>query len=125
MQIMWDTIATHAAAAIFGFASSALLILIKRKRTKAVNGVRRLTTFFCKHIATLEASDQATKLQLAQELRQWMKYPNALGSEANAANLVGRIGAACSLPTVEMAEADLALNALDQRATERERTPAD
>ena len=93
---MWETIATHAVAAIFGFASSALLILIERRRTKAINGVRCLTTFFCKYIPSLEVSDKDNHQKLALEIREWMKYPNALGSEAHAANLVGQVGAICS-----------------------------
>jgi hypothetical protein len=50
-----------------------------------------------------------------------MEYPNALGSEAQAANLVGQACAYCNPSAEEKEEVDRALNALDQRATERER----
>ena len=112
-----NEVVTHAAAALFGFSSSAALILVKRRRTRAVNSVRVLSAYFLKHLDRLEHSES----ELKEEIQRWLQYPNALGSEAQAAKLVANVQIKCNPSKKDLNVADMALNALDQRATERER----
>jgi|LakMenEpi03Aug12_release.lakeMendotaPanAssembly.Ray.scaffolds.fasta_scaffold966987_1 hypothetical protein len=121
---MPNEIATHIAAGIIGFASNAGIIFFKRKRTRAINSIRVLTVFFLSNLDKLDL-DNETNLKLKNHINDWLQHPNALGSEAQAAKLVAMTQIACNLSETEIGDADRALNALDQRATERERSRDD
>ena len=119
---MLTEVVTHGAAAFLGFASSVALILIERRWTKAINATRALTAFFMRNLKKLGAPESSINQDdLKRQVQSWLERPNGLGSEAHAATLVAMVQIVCEPTQSEMAEADRALNALDQRATERER----
>ena len=56
---MLTDVVTHGAAALLGFASSAALSLIERRRTKAINATRALTVFFMRNLKKLGAPESS------------------------------------------------------------------
>ena len=121
--VMQSELFTHTLAALAGFLSSAGLLLLRRRRTGAINSTRVLAFFFLSNLKALDDSDEGPeKRQLKAQIERWLEYPNSLGSEANAAKLVAMVQLSCEPSGAEIREADRALNALDQRATERERS---
>ena len=104
-----------------GFFANVGLVLVLRRRTRAINAVRVISVFLIKHAKRVERSEDHREKELAAEIRLWLQYPNAQGSEAQAAKLVAEVQVACGTNRREIGEIDRALNALDQRATERER----
>lgn len=122
-------IVTHLAAAGLGSAASAIVILPKWRPMGAIEATRVLTVYFVRSLPAIKnmqdtgaVADLTAPDTLVADINAWMKYPNALGSEAQAARLVGMIQALTNPSKSEIAEIDRALQALNQRAAERERS---
>lgn len=118
---IWQIVVIPVLTVLLGFLARPIEIALLRKRTGAINSIRVLSEFLYKRRGQLIKEAAAT--EIVSEIDQWLQYPNALGSEAKIAKLVGHI---CSIVQVKPSEIrllDRALNALDQRATERDRFP--
>lgn len=118
---IWQIVIIPVLTVLLGFFARPIEIAFLRKRTGAINSIRVLSEFLYKRRGQLK---EAGETEVISEIDQWLQYPNALGSEAQIAKLVGHV---CSIVQVQSSEIrllDRALNALDQRATERDRVPA-
>lgn len=104
--------------AILGFLARPFEIGFQRKRTGAINAIRFLSYFLYKYREDLENKGYTS---LIKEIDECLKYPNALGSEAQLAKIIGHISSILEISPEEISNVDRALNSLDQRATERER----
>lgn len=115
---IWQIVVIPVLTVLLGFLARPFEIALLRKRTGAINSIRVLSEFLYKYRAQLKAGGA---LEIVAEIDETLEFPNSVGSEADLAKLIGRI---CALTTVSARDArlvDRALNALDQRATERER----
>lgn len=117
----WEIVFIPIITVLLNFLTQPLIIYVQRKRYEAINGLRVLAEFFREYEHELRASQHESMASVLKQIEEWREYPNALGSEANAAILVGEVCALCNVKESDLHLADRALNFLDQRATERDR----
>ena len=113
---IWQIIVVPLLTAILVVITRPIEIMTARRRTGSVNSIRVIAEFMIHALGKIE-KDQP----LHKEIEDWLKHPNALGSEASLGVLLAKICVTTSPAKKEIRRIDLALNALDQRATERER----
>lgn len=116
---IWQIIVIPILTVVLNFLAKPLEIFFIRKRMGAINSIRVLSEFFYKNQGKLTDENG---ISAVTEFEDWLKSPNALGSESRVAALVGRVCAILSVSENDIRMLDRALNALDQRATERERS---
>lgn len=117
---IWQIVVIPILTVILNFLARPLEISWLRRRTKAINSIRVLSEFFYRHRDELLSLGHE---DIISEVDECLKFPNSLGSEAKIAKLVGRVSATIKPNRNELREVDVALNGLDQRATERDRAP--
>lgn len=115
---IWQIIIIPVLTVILDFFTRPLEILLLRRRTGAINSIRVLSEFFYRYRSELVDLGHS---EVVAEIDECLKYPNSLGSESQIAKLVGRVSALLDIDLQELKIVDLALNRLDQRATERDR----
>ncbi len=106
---------------IIGFVSSVGRIWFERRRTGAINSTRILSTFLFEQLNTLKTEDTDIATEIVKQIEGQLQTPNSLGSEAQLAVLISKIHTYKPLDIGKLKELDKALNALDQRATDRDR----
>lgn len=114
---VWQIIVVPLLTAVLVMITRPIEILVARRRMGSVNSIRIIAEFM---IRALESIDKEKPLR--NEIEEWLERPNSLGSEASLGVLLAKICVAINPPEVDIRRIDLALNALDQRATERERS---
>lgn len=114
---IWQVIVVPLLTAILVAITRPIEILVARRRTGSVNSIRVVAEFMIRALGKIDEGHP-----LRKEIDEWLRYPNSLGSEASLGVLLARICVATSPTEKEIRRIDLALNALDQRATERERS---
>ena len=118
----WAVVIIPILTVVLNFLAQPVIIYTQRKRYKAINGLRVLAEFFRKYETKVSVSQHEAAASVLKGIDEWRKYPNSLGSEANTAVLVGEVCALCDVEKNDLRLVDQALNFLDQRATERDRT---
>jgi len=113
---IWQIIVVPLLTAILVAITRPIETLVARRRTGSVNAIRVIAEFM---IRSLDKIDERHALR--SEIEEWLRSPNSLGSEAALGVLLAKVCVATIPPVAEIRRIDRALNALDQRATERER----
>jgi hypothetical protein len=114
---VWQVVVVPFVTAILVVLTRPLETLIARRRTGSVNSIRVIAEFMIRTCAKLDGNHA-----LRKEVESWLQHPNAMGSEASMGVLIAKMCVATSPSRAEVRRIDRALNALDQRATERERS---
>ena len=116
---IWQIIVVPLLTTIFVVMTRPVEILVARRRTGSVNSIRIIAEFMIRALGKIDEGQP-----LHKEIKEWLRYPNSLGSEASLGVLLAKICVTTNPTKVEIRHIDIALNALDQRATERERAKA-
>ena len=118
---IWQVVLIPTLTVALSFLARPFENILLRKRTSTVNSIRVLSEFFYRNRIQLT---EAGAIEIVLEFDQWLQHPNALGSETRVAQLVGHMSSLIHVSAEDLSVVDIALNALDQKATERERRSA-